>query len=164
MKPRARRVVLGAALLVSALVAALAVANWGTVRDHVEAWHFQLTRETETYEPFWLKPAHPKYAEELVFGPASCFQVLSTLSNHRVIIDSINNKVGAELCTLKMRRGAMHASSRILSSLRDNGWHVVEQRVPWKAYVVIEAVDPPEQSLVWDDLQVFFVASGTERP
>ena len=164
MKHRARRAVIGAAALGSVLVAVLVFANWRIVRDHVEAWHFQLTRDTETYEPFWLKPEHAKNAAELVFGPTSCFQVLSTLSTQRVIIDPINNEVGAELWTLKMRRGAMRASHRILNALRDNGWHVIEQRYPCKAFVVIRAVDPPEQVLMWDDLQVSFLASGTERP
>ena len=46
MKPRARRVTTGMAVLVIVLVVVLAVANLGTVSDHVEAWHFQLTRET----------------------------------------------------------------------------------------------------------------------
>ena len=41
MKPRAWRVVLGAAALVAVLVAALVVSHWSTARDHVEAWHFQ---------------------------------------------------------------------------------------------------------------------------
>jgi hypothetical protein len=38
----------GGAALVAFVVAFLVAANWATVRDHVEAWHFQLTRETET--------------------------------------------------------------------------------------------------------------------
>jgi len=48
MKPRSRRITIGAAVLAVPLVAVLAIANWGTVRDHVEAWHFHLTRETFT--------------------------------------------------------------------------------------------------------------------
>ena len=35
------------ALVVSVLV----VANWSTVREHVVAWWFQATRETETVVP-----------------------------------------------------------------------------------------------------------------
>src|SRR5688572_3070678 len=50
MKPRARRVTMGVAALVAALLSVLVVTHWGTVRDHVEAWHFQLTRETDTAE------------------------------------------------------------------------------------------------------------------
>ena len=48
MKPRARRVTMGVAVLVAIILAVLVATHWGTVRDHVEAWHFQLTTETET--------------------------------------------------------------------------------------------------------------------
>jgi len=51
MKPRARRITVGAAALEAAVLAVLVVINWGTVRDHVEAWHFQLTRNTKTIQP-----------------------------------------------------------------------------------------------------------------
>ena len=50
MKPRARRITIGAAALAVVLLALLVVANWGAVRDHVEAWHFQLTRKTISTE------------------------------------------------------------------------------------------------------------------
>jgi len=46
MKPRARRVTIGA-VLGAVLVAALVVTHWGTVRDHVEAWHFQEDRNEQ---------------------------------------------------------------------------------------------------------------------
>jgi len=46
-----RRITIAAVALVAAVVAVLAVACWGTVRDHVQAWHFQLTRETKTIAP-----------------------------------------------------------------------------------------------------------------
>ena len=36
-----------AAVLGAALVAVLVVGHWGTVRDHVEAWHFKLTGGTK---------------------------------------------------------------------------------------------------------------------
>jgi hypothetical protein len=51
MKPRARRISLVAAALGMGLTAVLVLANWGTVRDHVQAWHFQLTRETISTGP-----------------------------------------------------------------------------------------------------------------
>ena len=46
---------MGVVALGAALVAVLVVANWGTVRDHVEAWHFQLTTKTEMVlpDPMW---------------------------------------------------------------------------------------------------------------
>jgi len=51
MKRRAWRITIGAATLGVALAAVLAVAHRDSLRDHVEAWRFQLTRTTETIEP-----------------------------------------------------------------------------------------------------------------
>jgi hypothetical protein len=52
MKPRGlRRVVIGVAALVAALVAVLIAVNWDSVRDHIVVWHFQLTRDTEMFQP-----------------------------------------------------------------------------------------------------------------
>jgi len=47
-----RRITIGAAVLVSCIVALLVVTHWSTVRDHVEAWRFQATTKTEVFEPF----------------------------------------------------------------------------------------------------------------
>jgi len=51
MKPRARRLTSAAACLTAGVIVVFVVLNWSTVRDHVEAWHFQLTRETDTTMP-----------------------------------------------------------------------------------------------------------------
>ena len=51
MNRRGKRLALGVMAMGLAAVIVLAVANWGTVRDHVEAWRFQLTRETVTMDP-----------------------------------------------------------------------------------------------------------------
>src|SRR5688572_5492947 len=51
MKRRARRAMILTAALVAVLLAVLGVANWSTVRDHVEAWLVQLTKETATIQP-----------------------------------------------------------------------------------------------------------------
>ena len=48
MKPRACRITVGAAALGAGVLAVLVVANWSAVRDHVEAWWFQLMRKTVT--------------------------------------------------------------------------------------------------------------------
>jgi hypothetical protein len=50
MKPRARRVTIAAAVLGVGVVGALMVAP-GPVRDHIQAWHFQLTTKTKTLVP-----------------------------------------------------------------------------------------------------------------
>jgi hypothetical protein len=51
MKPRARRVTHAAAVLGAGVLGVLVVTHWGTVRDHVEAWWFLVTRETGTIAP-----------------------------------------------------------------------------------------------------------------
>jgi hypothetical protein len=51
MKRRGLRGTLTAAALALAVVAVVVAFNWSVVRDHVEAWHFQLTRETMTVLP-----------------------------------------------------------------------------------------------------------------
>ena len=44
MKPRARRIALLTVAAGCLVVAGLVALNWLTVRDHAEAWWFQLTR------------------------------------------------------------------------------------------------------------------------
>jgi hypothetical protein len=51
MKRRGKRLAFTVAATGGAVLLVLVVANWRTVRDHAEAWWFQLTRETETIEP-----------------------------------------------------------------------------------------------------------------
>jgi hypothetical protein len=51
MKPRARRVTIAAAVLGAGVVGVAVVLNWTAVRDHVEGWRFQLTRQTVIISP-----------------------------------------------------------------------------------------------------------------
>jgi hypothetical protein len=51
MKRRGWRVALTVATIEFVLVACLVAFNWDTVRDHAEAWWFQLATETRTIEP-----------------------------------------------------------------------------------------------------------------
>jgi hypothetical protein len=44
MNPRSRRVTIAAAVLGVAVVGVLVALNWGTVRNHVEAWNEVLRR------------------------------------------------------------------------------------------------------------------------
>jgi hypothetical protein len=75
MKRHAWRVTIGAAALGAVLLAVLVVANWSTVRDHIEAWRFQLTTEKETIEPFergvTTDEEHRGAADNFVVDPAS---------------------------------------------------------------------------------------------
>ena len=60
MKPRARRITIAAAVLGVTVIGVLMALNWSTVRDHVEAWRFQLARQTTTIEP------HPAEIAEIL--------------------------------------------------------------------------------------------------
>ena len=51
MNRRGKRLTLGVMAVGLAVVLVLAIAHWSTVRDHVEAWWFQLTKKTATIEP-----------------------------------------------------------------------------------------------------------------
>ena len=84
MKRRPRRATIGAVALGTSLVAILAVAYRDTVRDHVEAWHFQLTRETETFDPFIMTPARLN-EEGVLVCPSPGLQILATYSRRSII-------------------------------------------------------------------------------
>jgi hypothetical protein len=134
MKPRARRVTIGVASLVAFVVAVLVAANWATVRGHVEAWHFQLTTETETVVPnsAWMEsPAFERFAEGgddyTIADLAGWLEVLATKSGRTVVLDTAEKK------DLPLQSGFDSA----LSVLEANGYRVLEQRFPRRAYVII---------------------------
>jgi sugar (pentulose or hexulose) kinase len=120
MKPRARRVTIAAAVLGAGVVGVLVVLNWGTVRDHVEAWHFQLTRQTETVEPALLVlTGGDPHSVETVAG------VLAQRSGLPVI------------CSRAEKWAPIFGAADILRALEENGFRVLEQRFPRRAYVVM---------------------------
>ena len=155
MKPRARRIMVGVAVLVAVLVVVLAVACWGTVRDHVEAWHFQLTKETKTIEPCpegmpvrgpsfvgaWKHgTTGPAYSEEDVLQFAADMLRCPMILDQRDVLDAVGSRSGES----------------IREVLADNGWRVLEQHFPRRAYVVIRAAHPPVESspLMWDGVDL----------
>jgi hypothetical protein len=102
MKPRARRVTLAAAVLGAGVVAVLVVVHWTTVCAHMEAWHFQLAKETLEITPgraelppegFW--PVGNKKTRS--FDLARCLFVLATDSGVPVVVvlDLAVNRVSA---------------------------------------------------------------------
>jgi hypothetical protein len=175
MKPRARRVTMGVAALVAIIAAVLVVANWSTVRDHVEAWHFQLTRETETIEPRLLAPPpregggheieinDPEFNARPKAGLAQHFD--SVVNKHGIQAPSVARYLLEKLARCSclsvifdptqtddpsVSRGeAMVARSwpeGPQPALRRHGFRVLEQRFPRRAYVVIRAAAAPEAS------------------
>jgi hypothetical protein len=160
MKPRARRTVIIAAVLVVLVLAALVVANWGTVREHVEVWHFLLTKETEEIEP---NPAWETQSLETrrgfrrkltrrervdlqqdidtagIFDTECILQVLANSSGRPVIFSlaavSQDDSEPTWLLTAKWMSSATAVGA--LNMLELDGWRVIEQRFPRKVYVLI---------------------------
>jgi len=173
MKRRAQRLVIGAVAVLAGLVAILVAANWNTVRDHVEAWHFQLTRETETIQPmagkvtvyadWWevlLHEAADASRSSMIFDPQEEFPLLSQLvydadpSNPDTVVVPVHTQ-------------------EILAFFERNGYRLIKQHFPRRAYVVIR--DPvalvvrSSETLMFPGSPGGPVAerlghSGTERP
>jgi hypothetical protein len=139
MKPRARRVTIAAAALGAGVVAGIVVAP-GPVRDHISAWRFQLTRETETAVPDsnWSSPRQQlRIMEVLVMETMDLLARLATWSGQPVIFDPIDcANEGSSMAWIldgEQPRGTADA----VRMLEKNGWHVIEQHLPRRAYVVI---------------------------
>ena len=122
MKQRAWRITIGAAALVVVLLAVLVVTHWGAVRDHVKAWHFQLTRQTKALHPFGDE-AVPYATEE--------YQLLLIMANSLRSPVIFDPKERFELRPLAREAGTI----RML--LESNGWRFFEQELPRKAYVLV---------------------------
>jgi hypothetical protein len=124
MKRRPRRVTIAAAVLGAGVIAVLVVAHWGTVCDHLEAWRFQLSTETETIEPrAWPGLERPNLLNERYI------HLLSDLSGMPVVVQAATDPAFGLWLLL--------STEGILEALRENGWRVLEQRFPRRAYVVI---------------------------
>jgi hypothetical protein len=154
MKPRARRVTIVAAALGVGVVGVLVVAHWGAVRDHVEAWHFQLTQKTVTIEPnlgFYVEATLPPYillmlahstSQPVVFDPGdpppavSCKEV----GENAALTEAVQDPDGPTM--LEESEVSADAFSRVprsavLRILKGFNFRVIEQRFPRRAYVVI---------------------------
>src|SRR5262245_4515665 len=157
MKRRGWRVALTVAALGLALVVGLVACNWATVRDHAEAWWFQVTRETTTIDPCPVPSGdcatlkgQSRGEGRSDFGLQSVLSVLAC-SGHSVIHDlpprsliergmswpppdpSFRFWVGSSW-PVQIKSATPDLAKRIL---RANGWRVLEQRFPSRAYVVV---------------------------
>ena len=147
MKLRARRVTIAAAVLGAAVVAVLVVADRDTIRDHIDAWRFQSERKTEMIRGV---PDGPRPTFVRLFG--GLFERLASCSGTPVIVDSQDDHyrrmvpwgVSNDLLVWQIMReppcSLVAAGGRrdlILKVLGSNGWRVIEQRFPRRAYVVI---------------------------
>jgi hypothetical protein len=138
MKPRARRVTIAAAVLGVGVLGVLVVAHWSMVRDHVEAWHFQLATETEMLEP------NPAWSEQLVAAKPGHLLVIDDLAR------CLSNCSGRSAIVDSQKWPVRAGSETVLQALRKRRWRVLEQRFPRRAYVVIRdkaplTIDEPEK-------------------
>jgi hypothetical protein len=136
MNRRGKRLTVGVMVVGLAVVLVLAIAHWGTVRDHVEAWHFQLTRETRTIEPDPLEPTLVFKSNVDLTYPIELhlFRHVATFSQRPVIWAPEQN--------VNLVSGGLSYTGDITKLLEAHGWRVLEQRFPRKAYVVIRDVEP----------------------
>jgi len=133
MKQRARRAVIGTGALGAVLLIALVVANWSTVRDHVQAWHFQLTRTTETLEPWCGRCGNQTETALRFFG-------LADMSGRPVIFaldENYDVPTWGNPPLPPYRSLALKSANDVMRVLEGEGWRVLEQRFPRRAYVVI---------------------------
>jgi hypothetical protein len=151
MKPRARRVTLAAAVLGAGVVAVLVVSHWRAVRDHVEAWHFQLTRETQTMNPDAMTvlphmEKAPKIEDRHRLEVGDVLHLLKVDSGYPVVYDPVElvaswylpDGIERPSPRRSFRSGDTYkAADVVMRILRGNGWSVLEQRFPRRAYVVI---------------------------
>jgi hypothetical protein len=123
MKPRARRVTIAAAVLGVGVSGVFVVANWGTVCDHVEAWHFQLMRETRTItsDETW------SFRAPGVVVMLDCI----AMETGRPVIFVPKDADFFELWEYPQSGGEAR------KFLDAQGYRVLEQRFPRRAYVVI---------------------------
>jgi hypothetical protein len=130
MKPHARRISIGAAALVAAITAVFVVANWSIVRDHFAAWHFQLTRETETIKA----PAEgtTTYADRV---EEHFLHIAAHQLRCSVIFDPLD--VPRPRFLGKVRRDVVRRLLEKSEYLERNGYRLLEHRFPRRAYVVI---------------------------
>ena len=144
MKRRARQVTIGAAVLGTVLPAILIAVCGVSVRDHVQAWHFQLTRDTKAIEPLPERAIRPRTQEDLLVFAADRLRL-------PVIVDPL------EVTSFVV--GSPVPESDIRGSLERQGWRVLEQRFPRRAYVLLRS-GMSYQTMEWDPTMEWQSSSG----
>jgi hypothetical protein len=106
----------------------------------VEAWWFQVTRETETVVPSPTLMESPLFKVLAAGGDdfadsdlAGWLLVLATNSGRTVVFDPAENKDSP----LQSTSGSAATADPLLDVLQANGYRILEQEFPRRAYIVI---------------------------
>jgi hypothetical protein len=155
MNRRGKRLAFTVAATGLAVLLGLGILHWSTVRDHVEAWYFQLTMETETVEP---NPGVKGVAIDLepdifskdwfVGGISGLREISGYIYTPRILFSSLANCTGwpvtfdskgaADDSRIPLSTRLQNVSAeRFRMLLNANNYRVIEQRFPRKAYIVI---------------------------
>jgi hypothetical protein len=143
-----KRLALGVMTVGLAVVLVLAIAYRKPILDHLQAWRFQLTTETETIETaeqphergWWIDGKSYATQEDLL-------RRLESDSGIPVVMVA-NFPWQArwqERLWKILPSGAVFTAADSLQCLRAVGWHVLEQRFPRRAYVVLSTEDPMQR-------------------
>ena len=143
---------MAAAALGIAVVTVLAVGHRDIIRDQLEAWRFQRGRKMSSISPgdrtFSLKQLaelmqllDKEGAQDVHLSPTELFSLLAHGSGRRVIFDPLRVPDGSihRVSTRDLERPGVTGTLRIL---KDQGYRVVEQYLPGRAYVVVFKRDP----------------------
>src|SRR5262245_23697429 len=135
MNRRGKRIAFTVAAMGLAIVVIVGILYRDGIRDHVEAWRFAASRKTQTLEPL---PPPPKWTGVLGhtdrMGIEWALHTLADFSGRRVIFDpqTLNDVV-----RVTWTEKSPDMTNLVIMSLEKDGWRVLEQRFPRRAYVAI---------------------------
>jgi hypothetical protein len=126
MKRRGLHAALTAVAIGLVLVAGVVAFNWGVVGDHAQAWWFQVTRKTAKVQP-------DSFLGDGSIHPANLWLLrqLASLSGHAVIYDPTSPWLHVT------KRSLQAPGKTTVRTLREDGWRILEQYFPQRAYVVV---------------------------
>jgi len=135
------------------VVAIMTVAHWSAVCDHVEAWHFQLTRNTKTIQANAGNQAFDQSATLSYMLAEVPLHHAAKILRCPVIFDP-------QEVTL-MSNGLMPSGG--IELLQACDYRVLEQRFPRRAYIVIRLSDEElyQRGLLWGGIRLEEPASPT---
>jgi len=134
MNRRGKRLALTVAAAGLAVLLVLGIVHRDAVRDHVEAWHFQLTKETVMITP----EAEWKEVGERIVGldTISLVHAVANLQGYPAVF-SFEQYVEPVMSGMRPLRQVVLRRENFREVLESEGYRVLEQRFPRRAYLVI---------------------------